>query len=326
MRKLLLTTASVLALGLGSAHAANESTVDQNGGPGNTVNVDQTTATNGTSDIFQDGSALNADVMQSDSGTGDNADVDQFGDDGVASVTQINNGASANTATILQASTAAYSPTSATISQEGDGNVSTIEQGITNAFDGSDPATANRSGQVASSTQIGTNNDSLIDQKGNLGEANVFQDGTNNKSTVTQGGFDNQVASVSQTGSDHVSEVSQSANFGFASVTQTGTANSSSVTQSGRANDSEAYVTQGSTGNDSTVIQTSIFTGPGSANQVANVTQTTNDNVSLIEQDGGPNPGSGPFGNTATVNQTVTSNSMSTVMQSGAGNTATVNQ
>ncbi len=329
MKKHFITSVSLCALTFAGQAFANDSEISQIGGL-NTATIDQTGGSEGVSSVSQIGDSHTASVTQSDDpnngtpdfntasntstitqeGSGAQATVNQTGDpsgnpSNVSEITQFNDGPPSAVADVMQ---------------DGSNNFSSVEQGR-------DVDPVDRRGQTAMITQEGTDHISTVLQRGNLNSANVNQASTGNMSDVTQSGLDND-AVVSQTGSGNNSTVSQSANFGETEVDQSGNNNSSDVTQEGRANSSIASViNQSGNNNTSSVLQTSLVAGPGSADQFASVTQSTNNNSSTIEQDGGdPVASTSNPGNTAEVMQTVTSGNMSMIMQSGAGNMATVNQ
>lgn len=329
MKKHFITGVSLLALTLAGQAYANESSIDQIGGL-NEATIDQTGGNEGVSTVDQIGSAHIANVTQSDDpnngtpgfntasntstiyqdGEQAKATVNQTGDPGeapgnISEITQWNDGPPSAEADVMQ---------------NGANNFSSVVQGR-------DTDPLDRRGQYASVTQDGTDHISTIEQKGNLNTANVTQATTGNSSDISQSGAEND-ATVAQTGAGNISTISQSANFGMTSVEQSGDNNTSDVTQSGRANSSiAALILQDGNGNTSSVLQTSLISGPGSADQFAEVTQSSDNNSSIIEQDGGdPVVDTVNTGNSASVFQMATNGNVSSVMQSGAGNTATVNQ
>lgn len=329
MKKHLIATASVLAMALAAPALANDSTISQIGAT-STASVDQTGGNEGSSTISQIGANHSATVTQSDDpnngtpnfntasntstiyqeGDGAEAIVNQTGNPGetpgnISEITQFNDGP----------------PTAlADVTQNGANNYSSVEQGR-------DVDPVDRRGQTAMVTQDGTDHISTILQRGNLNTATVSQASAGNTSDVNQSGLDND-ASVSQTGEGNLSTVTQSANFGTVAVDQSGNGNTSDVTQSGRANSSiAALIDQSGNNNSSSVLQTSLLPENGSRDQFAEVTQSTNDNTSIISQDGGnPVVDTVNQGNSASVFQMVTNGNYSNIAQSGAGNVATVNQ
>lgn len=331
MKKHLITTASVFALTFAGQAFANESDINQLG-LGNDAMVTQIDGTEGVSDIDQIGDNHTANVTQ--------ADVPNVGN-GVFST-------ASNTSTILQTGNGA----SATVNQTGNpgetpGNVSEISQNVDADSEGTASATVTQTGANNTSTvsqgrpvtppatggqtafvfQGGEDHISTIDQRGDLNFAEVEQLSVGNTSNVDQFGLDN-FADVFQTGAGNTSNVLQSANFGTTRVFQTGDNNVSDVEQSGRANFSvAALIDQSGNGNTSEILQTSLVDAAGSADQFAEVTQSTDGNTSRISQDGGdPVADASNPGNTASVFQTATAGNLSVITQSGAGNSATVNQ
>lgn len=342
MRRTLLTTASILAISVGVAFAGSESTVDQIG-----VNqdafVNQTDGNEGRSFITQAGENNIARVRQhDDSGGGawtipsNTSVINQFTTPGGspigarASVEQWGFAAAdpGNVSTITQANDGTAMQR-ARVEQDGMNNSSLIEQGLTNAVRGAMvdglPTTATRHGQTADVSQVGNDNDSVVDQRGDDGTAWVTQLGDDNMSDVSQAGFDN-YADVNQEGIGNTSYITQDANFGDAKVMQLGNDNYSTISQLLRANFAVAEVDQFGSNNSSSITQTSLVIGPGSAGQFADVNQTTDDNTSTIHQDGGDPIGPTPYGNSAIVNQTILAASNSVITQSGSQNTVVINQ
>lgn len=329
MKKYLFATASTFALAFGSAAIANDSTISQIGAT-STASVDQTGGSEGSSSISQIGASHQANVTQSDNpdnGTpnfntaSNTSTINQEGSGAVATVNQTGDPSEApgNVSEITQFNDGPPSA-EASVTQVGANNYSAVEQGR-------DVDPLDRRGQTADVSQNGLDHSSTVVQKGNLNSASVTQASMGNSSDVLQTGLDND-ANVTQTGDGNMSNVSQSANFGQVTVDQSGDGNSSDVTQSGRANSSiAATILQSGNNNTSSVLQTSLVAGAGSADQFAQVTQSTDGNSSIIKQDGGdPVVDAANPGNSASVFQTVTHNNSSTITQSGAGNTATVNQ
>ncbi|MCL3880775.1 hypothetical protein [Marivita sp. GX14005] len=327
MKNLLLTTA--ITLGMTGAALANDSTIDQIG-LSNMATVDQTGGSEGISGIEQIGGSHQASVTQSDNpnnGTpnfnvaSNTSNIYQEGSGAEATVNQTGdpNGNPGNVSTIEQFNDGPPAAV-AIVEQDGTNNSSFVSQGR-------DVDPLDRRGQTADVSQIGHDNSSSVIQRGNLNTANVTQTADGNTSIVDQSGLDN-LADVLQSGNGNLSTVTQSANFGTVDVEQSGDNNISDVTQSGRANSSvAALILQDGNDNTSTVLQTSLVAGAGSANQFAEVTQSTDGNSSYIEQDGGdPVADASNPGNSASVFQMVTAGNVSTIYQSGAGNTATVNQ
>lgn len=329
MKKHLITSVSLFALTFAGQALANDSTIDQIGGA-HLAQIDQTGGSEGASTVNQIGDGHIAKVTQADdpnNGTPDfntasnTSTITQEGSEAKALVDQTGDPGEApgNVSEIIQFNDGPPKAL-ADVKQSGANNASIVEQGRDN-----DPV--DRRGQTAMITQDGTDHISTVLQRGNLNTANVNQASTGNMSDVTQSGLDND-ATIDQSGAGNSSTVSQSANFGMTAVEQSGDNNSSDVTQSGRANSSvAATILQSGNNNTSSVLQTSLVAGPGSADQFAEVTQSTDNNASTIEQDGGdPVVDTVNTGNSASVFQMATSGNTSMVMQSGAGNTATVNQ
>ncbi|KIN63398.1 Curlin associated repeat-containing protein [Sulfitobacter noctilucicola] len=329
MKKYLFATASVFALTLATTAQANDSTISQIGAT-QTATVDQTGGSEGVSSINQIGANHTASVTQADdpnNGTpafntaSNTSSISQEGDGAIATVNQTGDpsGAPGNISEVTQFNDGPPSAI-ADVLQDGTNNFSSVEQGR-------DVDPVDRRGQNALISQTGSDHISTVLQRGNLNDATVTQSGLGNTSDVTQGGLDN-LAGVTQSGDGNLSTVSQSANFGEAQIEQSGNSNESDVVQDGRANSSvAALILQDGNNNTSTVLQTSLVAGPGSGNQFAEVTQSTDWNSSVITQDGGdPVVDTVNTGNSASVFQTVTSGNMSNIAQSGAGNSATVNQ
>ena len=327
MTKHLLATTAAICLCVAAPALANDSTISQIGGT-NTAAIDQTGGNEGVSSVSQIGTGLVATVTQADDpntgipgfntpsnlstitqeGSGATATVNQTGDPGESP---------GNESVITQFSDGA-APTLADVLQDGANNFSSVEQGR-------DADPLDRSGQTAIVMQIGEDHVSTILQRGNLNTATVTQENEGNTSDITQTGADND-AGVMQTGVGNLSTITQNANFGLATVDQSGNDNVSEITQSGSVNSSVAgLVDQSGNDNLSTITQSSSVPA---RNQFAQVTQSTHNNTSLITQSGdaGPPPSDPALGNDAFVYQTATSGNFSTIMQSGAGNLATVNQ
>lgn len=329
MKKYLFATVSVLGLTIATNASANDSTISQIGAT-QTATVDQTGGSEGVSAINQIGANHKATVTQADdpnNGTpafntaSNTSTINQEGDGAVATVNQTGDpsGAPGNISEVTQFNDGPPSAV-ADVMQNGTNNFSSVEQGR-------DADPVDRRGQNAMVSQDGSDHISTVLQRGNLNNATVAQSGLGNTSEVTQGGLDN-LAGVTQSGDGNLSTVSQSANFGEAQVEQSGNNNASDVEQNGRANSSvAALILQSGNDNTSSVLQTSLVAGPGNANQFAEVTQSTDSNSSFITQDGGdPIVDTVNTGNSASVFQMVTSGNTSTIAQSGAGNTSTVNQ
>ncbi len=154
---------------------------------------------------------------------------------------------------------------SATVSQTGDGNASTVVQ-----FDGATASVTQIAGLIANESTVtqevgSAGSNATVDQYGSNGQSTVTESGageianvtqyasaTGANSTVTQSGASDN-ASVGQQGASEVSLVTQSGGSDLASVSQTGSGENSTVSQSGALD--AAYVTQGSSGAVSLVTQ-----------------------------------------------------------------------
>ena len=215
-------------------------------------------------------------------------------------------------------------------------------------------------------TQSGTENESIINQEDGSTTATVAQTGLRGVSTINQisirdddgsrtwDGVYANTAIVNTSGTDTVSTITQNSYSGYANVQQSGTATTSTIWQTARnanatvsqiggsnnASNIEqsglnigdsgltATVTQiGGIGNQSTIIQTAGTVSAGLTATViqdggsglrAFITQEGMDNVADITQFGNDN--------TANVYQLATNNASTTILQSGTGNTVTVNQ
>ena len=170
--------------------------------------------------IYASTTSTDNDAFITQSGVGNNADVQQDFQNGaaLATVNQNNTGGADNDVFIDQISAGfAASPpefavgADAAVTQDGFANSSTISQtGYSETA-----VTAN----FARNFQTGDNLTSLISQSGVDNSATVTQTGSNNDSEVLQGG-DGNLATVSQGASGNVSDVSQGGNGNTVSVVQ----------------------------------------------------------------------------------------------------------
>ncbi|AVI61907.1 curlin-associated protein [Halomonas sp. GFAJ-1] len=220
----------------------------------------------------------------------------------VASVLQ--GGGTDNQSTVTQNKTGTGDALSAYVDQQGNDNVSSVEQDL--SYDAT---------------------------------ANVFQDGNANQARVTQLGANQNRAQISQTGADHKSIIEQGILTGGASGNvawseQSGAANESFIKQGRqdnyadaqqhgndglnmmrqRGNDNDAYLMQTGNDNESYVFQDSRNAGAGNS---AVITQSGSDNDSYADQVGG--------GNEVTVTQSG-NDALSTIYQRGDNNVADVSQ
>jgi len=241
--------------------------------------VDQTGGSEGVSDINQEGNDNLAEVTQSeDSGASNTfntpaniADIDQVGGNARARVEQNNGDARgpSNTAVIEQFSydgpdgstvPSGYALNSRII-QDGTDNQSSINQ---TGFNAAPFFVITGSGLTARNDQFGDGNRSTINQEGLL-DADPYTD-----------------ADVFQDGEDNESEISQAGSNIDADVRQVGAGNYSGVAQTG--DDQVADVNQEGDGNSSTVSQLS-FSGLGAGGSNADVDQTGDNNTSDVTQD-----------------------------------------
>jgi len=181
---------------------------------------------------------------------------------------------------------------------------------------------------VADVTQGGgTGNLSIIEQTGDLYDAEVVQDGDSNVSTITQTPpddvtFTSSSVFVEQLGDENFSEVTQSGDLSQnVEVYQDGFKNSSTVSQGqafGISALNDVIVEQLGELNESTVTQGNL---EESDLNVAEVSQDGLRNVSEITQNSGPIF----FGNSADVEQ-FADDGFSSITQSGDDNLAVVRQ
>ncbi len=294
-----------------SVQGGNEAVIDQDGdgnsawaqqGPGAAFNVfppfggGPTTPgdiTNSFSIIDQNGSSNMATTMQivgSNGGDNNLADILQSGTSNEAAIKQ---GTGAiNSVWFIPNPASNDNNNTAFITQSGVGNFSDVEQG-------------GESGS-ASSTQGGNDNESTIVQSGGLSglgnSANAVQSGDRNTSTIVQSSSDGDLpgvpagttAEVFQDGNDNNSMITQRPLGGhFADVSQVGDMLTSTITQDGLLNTS--LVTQELANNTSTIEQN----GGGIVDPLFNLAEVnqvaTAGNTSFVSQ-------SGAF-NVSTVNQ-----------------------
>ena len=288
-----------------SAPAVNNSTATSTGN-NNDVTVFQTGA-NLSSNIFQIGNRNKAETIQSVEGN--SVRVKQGGDDNYSIAVQTG---IANLATVDQIFSFDIGNNNISqILQIGDENVTTLKQDIWD---------------VSYISQSGDNNSAFVDQTGLLGDGHnkstINQDGNSNETTVTQNSTQN-AATVNQEGNNSLAEVTQGGSRNhIATINQKGDGNRTDVAQTGLRN--TATINQDDN-NIATVLQDGIGTFTGQNTVLIN--QEGRSNMAVAEQHGG-------LGNNTTISQdgrgvdenSAVINNMSTVIQTGAFNNATVSQ
>jgi hypothetical protein len=288
MKTIILTGASLIALSLGGAAMAQEA---------NTVN--ETTNPIAAAPTFTETAGFGNEAVVTQSGDGNEAIVDQTDStgDGFASINQQligdnyakvdQNGAGDNKASIDQASTT-----------DTNGFVPAGEPGLPTDRDTPDRAPVAGASQTAVITQtndiVGSAeaNEASIRQgvsgvRGFANEARITQDGSNNTTTIEQGGGTNtsdgnMFSIVNQVGSDNVAQNRQG-EADYSNIEQNGNGNTAVVDQNyivgviGRTSD----VFQGGDDNQAEVIQT----GSGASSSVLQgLDALSNNNLAFVEQ------------------------------------------
>ena len=105
---------------------------------------------------------------------------------------------------------------------------------------------------VSTISQIGSYNQTRVDQSGAAQRLTQIQSGNRNQATLNQSGVNNAIT-AQQTGSSNTTEVSQSGTHNQTGVVQNGTGNAASVVQSGAYN--QAFVGQYGQANQASVNQ-----------------------------------------------------------------------
>lgn len=302
MKNAILGGASFLALAI-SAPAFGQSAPAQPASvpsPAAPANPTCTSAANNCSTIDQNGSNLAATVTQT--GTGNDSDVDQVnGSNGArTTVTQTGTGASSY---VLQSNAGISGfPTNATVTQSGDGAESVILQTNTRNHSVRVTQAGDSSSFVAQNGGLDTSAE-VLQQGGDANTAIVFQQGGNTSqvgdsvpgnTTVNGAGIpNNSRGGIIQNGSLNTAEVYQGDFTGLgdrargsrASTTQTGDENDSIIIQnisgpsSGGSASQDVDVIQSGDDNISSVVQAGIRDA-----QQVDVLQSGNDNLSRVEQ------------------------------------------
>ena len=167
---------------------------------------------------------------------------------------------------------------SATVSQTGDGHMSTIEQFSSASATVVQISSGDSAPDTSSVTQGSgaTWSQATVNQYGSNGFSYIDQEGAANIASLTQdSGGGNDGSSIVQTGQSNVASVDQSGNQDASNVAQTGSSNTVSVSQSGFANVSN--IIQTGDWNSATVMQKTA--GANSA-----VTQAGSGNYALVKQ------------------------------------------
>ena len=208
-----------------------------------------------------------------------------------------------------------------TITQTGADNTATIEQDTN--FAGWEPSTA-------SITQTGDGNDGLIDQLGAEFTASISSTGNDNDATILQNGANAMSASIGQTGDGHGATITQDfANSASASITQEGATNAASITQSA-TNVAEARPPNGvvatieqlsnfagsnlGTSNSASILQAGLSLGTTAAITQEDVFRAT----ASIDQSGGAQH--------ASIFQGIAIDGFASILQRGTSQNATVDQ
>ena len=338
--------------------ASNVATISQtsNGLPQGTTGVPSGYSMNGR--VIQSGSGNVSGIYQSgnpnqpapgdgsDAGSGVTARNDQYGATNNSSITQdvflddanpysdvdVTQIGSLNVSTVTQRG----SDANVDVTQTGTMNTSDVFQGPLQEMNAEIAQTGND--HASSVRQIARTVTALVDQGGSGQTSDIRQ--------LAQSRF--AVADVDQFGADNVSDIEQRNVSADAIVRQSGAGDSSIILQTDGA-DASATVEQAGFGNASTInqtgdMQTASVTQYGSnsssyiiqgdsmgSGNTATVLQTTDDNAGSGADDGlagsyGSFISQNGIGNTAVLNQTVTSGNVSSITQMGSANMATVNQ